>query len=180
MKASGADAVVTPANARDTADLVRGFKAAGFAPKLFVAHGAVEPEFIKRVGMDAEYAAAFSVYEPLAATPGNAAFVNAYRAKYKSPPAFHAACGWAAGKVLEAGVAKAGSLDQEALRAAFAALETDTLFGAYKVTPDGAQVAARPFLVQILKGRREVIWPEEYRSAAPVVPMPEWARRAPK
>ena len=176
LKGSGVDAVVTHANPRDSADLVRGFKAAGYRPKLFVAHGAVEADFIKRVGMDAEYTVAFSVYEPLAATPGNATFVKAYRATHKAAPDFHAACGWAAGKVVEAAVAKAGSFDQEALRAALAGLETDTLFGAYKVSADGAQTAARPLLVQILKGRREVVWPEAWRSAEPVVPAPEWER----
>jgi hypothetical protein len=53
------------------------------------------------------------------------------------------------------------------------------VLGAYKVAPDGSQLAATAFLVQILKGRREVIWPEAYRSAEPVLPMPEWSRRKP-
>ena len=72
---------------------------------------------------------------------------------------------------------KAGSVEQEKLRGAFAALEMGNVLGGYKVAPDGSQVAAKPFLVQILKGRREVIWPEAYRSAEPVLPVPEWNRR---
>ena len=63
--------------------------------------------------------------------------------------------------------------------AAFAGLEMDNVLGGYKVSADGAQLAARPFLVQILKGRREVIWPEAFRSAEPVLPVPEWSRRKP-
>ena len=65
---------------------------------------------------------------------------------------------------------------EKVLRVALASLETSTLFGAYKVSADGAQIAARPLLVQILKGRREVVWPEAYRSAEPVLPAPEWPR----
>lgn len=176
----GVDAVVTPANARESAELLRGLKAAGFAPKLFVARGAIEPAYIERVGMDAEYSVGYSSYEPRAATAGNAAFVKAYRAKFGVAPDFHAACGWASGKVLEAAVVRAGSFEQEAVRTALLNLQIETPLGAYRVGPDGEQVGAQPFLVQILKGRREVIWPEAYRSAAPVLPMPEWSRRGAK
>jgi branched-chain amino acid transport system substrate-binding protein len=179
LAATGAEVVVTPANARDSADLVRGFKLAGYTPRVFIAHGIVDPLFIKLVGMDAEYSVGFSSYEAKARTPGNAGFAKAYRAKYSAAPDFYAACGWAAGKVIEAAVAKAGSFDQEKLRAAFSGLEMDNVLGGYKVAADGSQLAAKPFLVQILKGRREVIWPEAYRSAEPVLPMPEWKRRKP-
>ena len=170
------DVVVTPAGARDAAELVRGFKVAGFRPGMFIARGAIDPEYIKQIGMDAEYSVGLSSYETRAMTPGNAEFVKAYRAKYSAAPDFHAACGWATGKVIEAAVSKAGSLDQEKLRAAFASLEMPTVLGGYKVGVDGNQLAATAFLVQILKGRREVIWPEAYRSAEPVLPMPEWSR----
>lgn len=177
LRASGADVVVTPAGVREAADLVRGFKAAGFAPGLFISRASVEPEFIKLLGVDAEYSVGLTAYEPRALTPGNAAFVKAYRAKYKIVPDVHAASGWVAGKVLEAAVTRAGSFEQEKLRDAFAALVTDTLLGGYKVAADGSQIAATPFLVQILKGRREVIWPEAWRSAKAVAPAPEWSRR---
>ena len=179
LAATGADVVVTPASPRDTADLMRGFKLAGYAPSLFIARGAVDPLFIKLVGMDAEYSVSFSQYETRARTPGNAEFVKAYRAKWSAAPDFHAACGWAAGKAIEAAVAKAGTFDQEKLRVAFAGLEMDNVLGGYKVAADGAQLAARPFLVQILKGRREVVWPEAFRSAEPVLPTPGWSRRKP-
>ncbi len=177
LKATGVDVVLAPAGAQELADLVRGFKAAGFMPGLLVAPHSLDPAFIKLVGMDAEYSTGLSFYEPRGATPGNAAFVKAYRDKYKRYPDFHAACGWAAGKVLEAAVAKAGSFDQEQLRAAFAALETGTVLGGYKVAADGSQLAATPLVAQILKGRREVVWPDAFRSAAPVLPAPAWAAR---
>ena len=118
-----------------------------------------------------------SSYEERLPTPGNAAFAKAYRAKYKAAPDFHAACAWAAGQVIEAAVAKAGSFEQEKLRAAFSALETGTVLGGYKVDNVGAQLAAQSYVVQILKGKREVVWPEAVRSAAAVVPAPGWAGR---
>ena len=173
------DVVVTPVSPRDAAELVRGFKAAGYVPKMFVARGSTDPEFIKQVGIDAEYSVGFSSYEPRQPTAGNAAFVKAYRDKFKVAPDFHAACGWAAGTVIQAAVARAGSFEQEKLRAAFLALETDNVLGGYKVAVDGSQVMAQSLVVQILKGRREVIWPVAYRTAEPVLPMPGWDRRKP-
>ena len=173
------DVVVSPASPHDAAGLLRSFKAIGYLPPVFIASGAMNPEYIRLVGQDAEYTVGYSNYEARARTPGNSEFVKAYYAKYSLMPDFHAACGWVAGKVIEAAVARAGSLDQEKLRAAFAALEIPTVLGGYKVAPDGSQLAATAFLVQILRGRREVIWPEAYRSAEPVLPMPEWGRRKP-
>lgn len=173
------DVVVSPASPHDAASLLRAFKAIGYTPPVFIASGAINPEYIRLVGQDAEYTVGYSNYETRAKTPGNAEFVKAYYAKYSLMPDFHAACGWVAGKVIEAAVARAGALDQEKLRAAFASLELPTVLGGYKVAPDGSQLAATAFLVQILKGRREVIWPEAYRSAEPVLPAPEWGRRKP-
>lgn len=173
----GLDVLVTPANAREAADLVRGFKAAGLLPGLFVARGATDPEFIRMVGQDAEYTVGFSSYEVRLPTPGNAEFVKAYRAQYKADPDFHAACGWATGQVIDAAVAAAGTFDQEKLRTAFSRLETGTVLGGYKVDDVGTQLAAQSYVVQILKGRREVVWPEALRSAAAVVPAPGWAGR---
>ena len=74
-------------------------------------------------------------------------------------------------------MAKAGSFEQEALRSALSALETGTVLGGYKVDNVGTQLAAQSYVVQILKGKREVVWPEAVRSAAAVVPAPEWAGR---
>ena len=55
-------------------------------------------------------------------------------------------------------------------------LETETVIGAYKVDVHGAQLAASTLLVQIQKGRREVILPEAYRSAEAVLSPPPWSK----
>ena len=177
LMATGVDVVASPSGAREAVEILRGFKSAGVLPKLFVTHGAIDPVFIRLVGQDAEYTVGLSSYEERLPTPGNAAFVKAYRAKYQSAPDFQAACGWAAGQVIEAAVAKAGSFEQEALRSALSALETGTVLGGYRVDNVGTQLAAQSYVVQILKGKREVVWPEAVRSAVAVVPAPEWAGR---
>jgi branched-chain amino acid transport system substrate-binding protein len=158
------------------ADLLREMKRAGFRPPAFVAPNAVQPDYIRRVGMDAEYSFGLSAYEPRAQTRGNAEFVRMFQAKHKQPPDANAASGWAAGQLLEAAVERAASTETEPLRDALAALETETVLGAYKVDHNGAQVAASTMLVQILKGRREVIWPEAYRSAQAELSPPPWPK----
>ena len=159
------------------ADVVRAMKHAGFRPRAFVAPNVLHADFVKRIGMDAEYSIGLSVYEPRARTRGNADFVRSFEAKHKRMPELYAACGWAAGQLLEAAVAHAGSIDTAELREALAQLETETVLGAYKVNANGGQRAATAMLVQILKGRREVIWPENFRSAEAVLPPPAWGRQ---
>ena len=51
------------------------------------------------------------------------------------------------------------------------------MLGGYKVDDVGTQLAAQSYVVQVLKGKREVVWPEAMRSAAAVVPVPGWAGR---
>ncbi len=79
--------------------------------------------------------------------------------------------------MLAEAVRRAGSLEQEKLRAVLAAMETGTVLGGYKVDPDsGAQLAAKPVVVQILKGKPQVLWPEWLQSATRE-PYPHWSER---
>jgi len=57
-------------------------------------------------------------------------------------------------------------------------METETPLGPYKVNPDtGEQVAAKAVIVEILGGKREVVWPPKFRTAKPVLPYPQWSQR---
>ncbi|MSQ49538.1 MAG: hypothetical protein EXR30_04015 [Betaproteobacteria bacterium] len=173
---TGAEGWIAFGLPQDAAEMVKNFRKLGFAPRLFVAQGAAHPEFIKLVGQDAEFAVGISAYERGAATHGNARFVQAYSKKWSVEPGPFAAEGYAAAKVLEEAVRRTGSLETEKLREVLAALETATPLGGYKVERSGAQVAARPLLVQIIKGRREIVWPEVLATAK-LQPYPAWQAR---
>jgi branched-chain amino acid transport system substrate-binding protein len=175
--AQGAQAWIAFGGVRDAADMVRTFKKLGYAPALFFARGAADPKLIELIGQDAEFSLGADAYDPGFDTPGNAAFVQAFAARWSSPPAEAAAEAYAAGSVLAEAVRRAGSLDQEKLRATLAALETGTVLGGYAVDPEsGAQLAARPAVVQILRGKREIVWPPA-RETAKRQPYPAWADR---
>jgi len=88
-----------------------------------------------------------------------------------------AAQGYAAAKVLEEAVRRSGALDQDKIRGELEALELETPLGRYKVDKNGAQLAARPALVQIQSGRRQVVWPESLATAKWQLPYPRWEER---
>ena len=177
-RADGAEAWIAFGLAQDAAEMVKNFRRLGYAPRLFVAQGAADPDFIRRVGQDAEFAVGISAYERRASTRGNAQFAQAFARKWSAEPGAVAAEGYAAAKILEEGVRRAGSLEQDKLREALAALETETPLGGYKVERSGAQAAARPLLLQILKGRREIVWPESLATAK-LQPYAGWEARKP-
>jgi branched-chain amino acid transport system substrate-binding protein len=130
------------------------------------------------VGQDAEFALGALEYDASFATPGNQKFVKAFTAKWSAPPDAAGAEGYAAASVLAEGLRRAGSADQNKLRAALAALSSATVLGEFKVDPaTGEQIASRPALVQVLKGRAEIVGPPLLETAKPVLPYPQWSER---
>ncbi|TAN54961.1 MAG: hypothetical protein EPN19_04120 [Betaproteobacteria bacterium] len=176
-RASGAQAWISFGLAKDAAQMVKDFRRLDYAPAMFVAQGAADAQFVKQLGQDAEQALGLSPWERTLRTRGNSRFAEGYLRKWSAEPTALAAQGYAAGKVLEEAVRRAGSLEQEALRAALAALRTETPLGGYEVDHNGAQRAARPVVVQIQKGRREIVWPESFATAKWQLPYPRWEER---
>jgi branched-chain amino acid transport system substrate-binding protein len=177
-RAAGAEAWIAFGAPKDAVEMVKAFQKTGYAPRAFVAQGAAQADFVARLGQAAEYAIGIAAYDRRARTRGNAGFVQAYRKKWSSEPGPAAAEGYAAAQLLAEAAHRAGSVDQEKLREALSALETETLLGAYKVDRTGAQVGAQALLTQVQRGRREVIWPLTYATAQ-WQPYPAWNERKP-
>jgi branched-chain amino acid transport system substrate-binding protein len=161
----------------DAADMVKAFKRIGYAPWMFLAQGAAEPRFIALVGRDAEFTLGISPYQPRFRTRGNDTFVQAWRKRWSTEPGTVAATAYAAALVLEAGVRSAQGVETERLRAALAALELETPIGTYRVDANGMQVGVKPAIVQILGGKREIVWPEALATAKWHLPYPRWDER---
>lgn len=172
-----AQAWIAFAEARDAADMVKTFRKTGYAPQLFFAWHASEAAFIAAVGQDAEFTLAELEYDPRLASPGNAAFVQAYSARWSSAPGVAAAQGYVAASVLAEAVRRAGTLEAEKLRATLAALQTDTLLGRYRVGKNGEQLGIAPPVAQILRGKLQVVWPESLRTGPAMQPYLPWKER---
>jgi branched-chain amino acid transport system substrate-binding protein len=164
--------------ARDAAEMVKTFRAAGYAPQLFFARRAAEPSFIAAVGQDAELTLTDVEYDPGLASPANAEFVKAYTARWSLSPDLAAAEGYTAASVLGEAVRRAASLESEKLRAALASLRTETPLGTYRVGANGEQLGIVPAVAQIQRGKVRVVWPENLRSAQPQPYLP-WKERQP-
>lgn len=177
-RAAGAEGWIAFGLPKDAVEMVKALQKTGYAPRLFVAQGAAQADFVARLGQMAEYAVGIAAYDPRARTQGNAGFVQAFTKKWSAEPGAIAAQGYAAGKLLEEAVRRAGSFDQEKLREALSALEAETPIGAYRVERSGAQVGAQALLTQVQRGRREVVWPEAYATAK-WQPYPAWEERKP-
>jgi branched-chain amino acid transport system substrate-binding protein len=159
-------------------ETVRQFHSMNYMPKLFVANGVSQQDFIAAAGQDAEYALGMSLYEPSLPSEGNKEFVKTYREKYDGDPGYYAAFGFVAGTVLEAAVKQAGSIDIEKVRDVLTTLKMGTVMGRHEVDPATyMQIGVRGLLVQIQNGKREVIWPEEFKTAEPKLPIPAWDKR---
>jgi branched-chain amino acid transport system substrate-binding protein len=174
---NGAHAWLAFGELRDTAAMLQSFRKLGYAPRLFFARSAADPRLITLVGQDAEFALAPKAYDPKFKTSGNERFAAAFAAKWSSPPTFAAAQGYAAATVLAEAVRLTKSLDQAKLRTTLAEMETESVLGGYKVDPQsGEQRAARPAVVQIQRGKPEVVWPEWLQTAT-LQPYPQWSER---
>jgi len=177
-RAAGAEAWIAFGEARDAAEMVKTFKKLSYAPRLFYGRAAVTRGMIHYVGQDAEFALGLSEYEPRWKTASNAAFVQAYTAKWGTPPGPAAAGAWAAAGVLAEAVRRAGTLSQDAIRAELGKLETETVLGPYKVdAATGEQVGIRPAVTQMQRGRSQVVWPPALVTGLPLQPYPQWKDR---
>jgi len=159
-------------------ETVRQFHSMNYLPKFFIANGVSQEDFITSAGKDAEYALGMSLYEPSLPSEGNKEFVKTYRDKYKADPGYYAAFGFVGGTVLEAAVKAAGAIDTAKLRETLTTLKLGTIMGQHEVDPKTyMQIGVRGLVVQVQNGKREVIWPEEYKTAEPKLPLPAWDKR---
>jgi branched-chain amino acid transport system substrate-binding protein len=79
--------------------------------------------------------------------------------------------------VLTEAVKRAGTLDPEKIRAAILKLDFNTVFGRFKVDPDGVQIGHKTVLFQWQDGKKVIVWPEELAPGKPRFPMPPWSQR---
>jgi len=180
IKALNVDALLGGSYFVDAAAITRQLKELNINLKLWAATvGPGLPRFTKDLGPLAEYVLGSTQWEPVPALgyPGIKEFIAKYTKRFGEKPNYHASQGYAAMLILEEAVKKAGNLDREALREQLTKLDMMTHYGRYKVGPDGFNSGKGLLLFQILKGERRLVWPDESREVAPVVPQPAWDKR---
>ncbi len=111
--------------------------------------------------------------------PTGAEFVKAFEAKFKAPPDYHSATGYAGGALLQHAIEQAGSIDADKVVAALNAMDVTTFFGRFKIATDaahhGLQIGHEMVLAQWQKKNdrleREVVWPQAAQTADLLYPL---------
>ena len=180
VKATGAEALVSNSYFADAAAQLRQMREQNISFKLFSSTvGPGLPNFPEQLGSTAEYVLGFSQWEPLPhifKLPGMKEFIEAYEKRYGEKPNYHAGNAYGALQVTEAALKKAGSFDNEKLREALASIEVHSVFGRYKVDAKGMN-NHEGLTFQILRGQRQVVWPEKWAETKAELPMPDWSKR---
>jgi len=111
--------------------------------------------------------------------PTGAQFAKAFFDKYKIEADYHSASGYVGGLLLQHAIEQAGSIDTDKVAAKLNAMDVTTFYGKFKVATDpkhhGLQVAHKMVLAQWQRQNgklvREVVWPDEAKSANLVYPI---------
>jgi branched-chain amino acid transport system substrate-binding protein len=106
-------------------------------------------------------------------------FANYYRQNFKRPLLGHMAAGGACIVAYVHAIQNANSLDPVKVRNALAALDVMTFYGRLKFTQDGDAVAELlgPIVIQVQKGKVEMLYPPEAATAEVIFPMTPWEKR---
>ena len=177
IKQANPDVVLAISYFPDSVGIIRALKQANVTPKeLFFTIGPAEPNFAKEVGSDATGVLFASNWNPVLKTEGNAAFANAFKAKFGMPADYHSAQNFAAMQVLGAAIASAKGIDNDKIRDFMATHEVETVCGTYKVDSNGIQVGYDSLTEQWQGGKQLVVYPAKYAQAKMLNPY-QWASK---
>jgi branched-chain amino acid transport system substrate-binding protein len=107
-------------------------------------------------------------------------FAEYYRSKFTRPIAYHTAGAAACILTYLLAMQQAKSIDPQAIRDALAVADYETFYSRIKFTPqgDGDAILMGGMIGQVQKGKLEIVFPEEARSAGVIYPAPAWSQRA--
>lgn len=177
IKSLNPDVVISTTYLNDGTLLVQGMKEAGFEPKAIIgaASGAysnaqfiAEETVLNQYIMDVNY-----TINPKSDLANEVK--EKFREKYNQNFGPNAAYSYEATKVLLRAIERAGTTDREAVREEITKTDyTDHVLpqGPMVFDETGQNINAQPVLNQIVDGESIVVYPEEYKVADPVFPMP--------
>ena len=192
VKAANPDAVAAATYFNDSVAIARQMKELDVNPRIFgVTVGGDLPKFHDELGKSAEFVYGATQWEPELVTlraggivpiarqyPGAREFVEAHHKEYPGADlSYHTAQGYAACQVLVEAIKRAGSTNGEKVRDAMSSLDINTIYGAFKVDPEGFQIAHKMLMFQWQDGKKVIVWPEQLAPGRPRFPTPSWSQR---
>ncbi len=182
VKAANPDVIYMVSYVMDASLLMRQIKELRIDAKLFAggAAGFAIPEFIDNAKDAAEYVITATLWTQQLKYPGAKEYADKYKAKYGDFPSYHGASAYSALYVLKAALEKAKNWTPDGIRDALKATNITTAFGPVKFEDKEGyqnQNFSETFVLQVLQGQHETIWPEKYASKKYVYPIPTWRDR---
>jgi branched-chain amino acid transport system substrate-binding protein len=172
-KAANADLLLQLGLPNDTLQVARTVQQQGYKPAMFCTCGsqATTLSAWPKLGSAAEGAFGTTASWPSQGFAGLVELAEVFKARgYDTLPTY-AIVGYAILQVVEQAVEGAKTLDQEKLKAYIYGNEFKTVAGNFKYQDDGTPVFSQ-ILLQYVQGKNQVVWPAQYRTAAPVIAMP--------
>ena len=162
----------------DSVAFIREAKKQQLLPKAFAfTVGPALPEFGDRLGVDADGVIGVVAWMRSGRIPMAYDFSFRFKQKFGRNAGVHAAYGYGAGQVLEAGVRLAGSLVKDDVRKHLREMIFRSLLGNYRVDENGKQLGKRIYVLQWQKGRRRLVLPLKLSESAIEYPFKPWNER---
>jgi branched-chain amino acid transport system substrate-binding protein len=179
VRASNADVLGAATYFDDAVAITRQMKELNVNPKMYgVTVGGDLPKFYELLGKNAEFIYGATQWEPELPYPGSKEFVEAYRKEFPGADlSYHSAGGYAGCQITVDAIRRSGSLDGEKIRAEILKMDLKTVYGDFKVDPDGFQLTHKMVMFQWQDGKKVIVWPEELAPGKPRFPTPPWNQR---
>lgn len=174
LKKNAPDVIYMVSYYNDGVELVKQIRKAGINSLLCGgAGGFTHPQFFKTAGEQSQNLVTVSLWHGGVGYPGAKEYIDSYMKKYSVKPDYHGAEAYSAVLVAADALKRAGSHKPEKIRAALGKTNMNTPFGPvvfYSYGNSERQNSIPTFVMQIVDGKLECIWPENSASAKFVSP----------
>jgi branched-chain amino acid transport system substrate-binding protein len=192
VRAANPDVLAAATYFEDAVAITRQLKQLDVNPKMFaVTVGGDLLRFYEELGRSAEFVYGAAQWEPELVKlragglipiarqyPGAREFFDAYQKEFPGADfSYHSAGGYGGCQILVEAIKRAGSLDGEKIRDAILKMDLNTVYGGFKVDPDGFQIAHKMVTFQWQDGKKVIVWPDELAPGKPRFPTPPWNQR---
>lgn len=165
---NGSQVLIVCGHMNEAVNMAMALKKIKWRPKAFYASvGPALQGFYDRCGPEAEGVFGTSLWEPTANYPGAREFNEQFIETYGHAPGYHAGLAYAAGQVLKKAVDESRSIDKDRVRDTLFHLDTMTIIGRFGVDKNGKQVRQHTFIIQWQNGKKELVWPDQIKTAEP-------------
>ena len=170
-RSSGAQVLIVCGHFDEAVNMRLSLKRIKWYPKAYFASvGPTMQAFYDKLKTIADHVFSASMWEHHSGlkVPGCSEFYEAFMKTYREEPSYHAATAYAGCQILESAIKKAGSIDREKIGVILLSMDAINIIGRYGVDKRGMQIKHFTLIIQWQNGKKEVVWPDDLKSAEPI------------